>query len=100
MLLRDAVTGTGEARRRPTGLRRRRTAGRGGQCHPGGIFPERQPVLEARMCARCGVRFRRTPSRWLTCQRCYLANSELEPIATRASLSLFWTRADRPGRES
>jgi hypothetical protein len=94
MLLHDAMTGMA------TGLRRARTAGCGDARRSGRTFPDPEPARKASTCARCGVRFSRTATRWLTCQRCYLANTEVEPIASRAALSPFWTRADWSGGES
>jgi hypothetical protein len=81
MLMRDGVTATDETR-------------------PGALAREGGSDLGARACARCGVRFRRTPVRWLTCQSCYLANSEVDHLASRAKLSPFRTRPARLGHES
>lgn|SRR5215831_2372128 len=51
-----------------------------------------------RPCARCGVVFQRTPVRWVTCLHCYLVNSKVDPIESRASLASSWRRAEHVGQ--
>jgi hypothetical protein len=99
MLLRD-VTETDEARRSPTRVSDAQAAASAGRRRSGGLARDGRSEFGARSCARCGVLFERTPTRWLTCQRCYLANSELDPIESRAALSPSWTRPARLGHES
>jgi hypothetical protein len=52
--------------------------GRRRQTHDRGRRPER-----GRACARCDRLFLPTPVRRLTCQSCYLANTDLDPVASR-----------------
>jgi hypothetical protein len=61
------------------------------RCRVGGIILGLKLDREGRPCARCGAWFRRTPGRWMTCQSCYLENSEMEPLASRVS-SAGWRR--------
>jgi hypothetical protein len=100
MLLRDGVTATDEARRSPTRVSHARAAASAGRRRSNGLARDGRSEYGTRCCARCGVLFERTPTRWLTCQRCYLANSEVDFLASRAALSLSWTRPPRVGHES
>jgi hypothetical protein len=95
MLLRDGVTATDEARRRKT-----RAPAAAARCRRGGLARDGRPELGARPCARCGVLFRRTPTRWLTCQACYVANSAVDFLASRAALSSLWARPTGVWQES
>jgi hypothetical protein len=100
MLLRVGVTATDKARRSPTRVRGARVAASAGPRRPSELARDGRSEYGTRSCARCGVLFERTPTRWLTCQRCYLANSEVDFLASRAALSLSWTRPARVGHES
>jgi hypothetical protein len=50
------------------------------------------PLGVERPCARCGRAFRRTPTRWLTCPSCYVANGALDPLVSRAEIASSWKR--------
>jgi len=100
MLLRDGVTATAEARRPEARVSGARVAVSAGRRRPSELARNGRSEYGTRSCARCGVLFGRTPIRWLTCECCYVANSEVDFLVSRAALSTFRARPAGLGHES
>ena len=100
MLLRDGVTATAEARRPQARVRGARVAASAGRRRASELARDGRSEYGTRSCARCGVLFGRTPIRWPTCERCYVANSAVDVLVSRAALSTLRARPAGPGHES